>query len=473
MLPHFPSEIIELIVDELAVSGKGPWKGLLRDVKSCCLAATIFVPHCQKHIFRSITLHPPRYIIKSSKIRRPYLTRRFSRVINQNPRLALYVQVLNYRASLYRDSDDPDIPCALHRLRNVVELNLAIVEDGAYSHMKSYGDPYYLTYSWQQAIAFLINRPQLRILRLKDITSPADDLFSCTELVTLELENAKLVWFCDSDSDEEDEEELPEPECTSPEIEKIYLREMKVGPGTTDALHKLLNPPKAASDRVFDFSQLIRLSVTMEEATDYEKVKPLLEGAKCLQDLSINVDTWTNNLVPDLCLKNLEGTSLSTLLSLKIDFTLLMNMPQWVLADPYFGLCDEGVLPNLTALRELKMRLVLGDYLNVSQSSFSNQWGRLDQIVVSNVESGWFSNFRTLELGILIRVKEFDPFLVEDSMDDAQRILENVSKYVYPRQFAGLRRLEKLGRLQFSFDAEMEILDCYTSNEARQFPSTI
>lgn len=169
-------------------------------------------------------------------------------------------------------------------------------------------------------------------------------------------------------------------------------------------------------------------------------------------------------MVPDVCLKNLEATSLSALVSLNIDFTLLINMEQWVLADPYFGLCDDGVLPNLTSLRELEMRLVLGDYLNISQSSFSHQWGRLDEIVSSNVESGWFPDLRMLHLGILLRVKEFHPVMVQDSIDDAQGILENLSKRVYPKQFPGLRRLTRQGRLKFSFEAAMEVLECYSSS---------
>jgi hypothetical protein len=78
-----------------------------------------------------------------------------------------------------------------------------------------------------------------------------------------------------------------DPEPTPSEIERIYIRELTTGFGTTDALRKLLNPPKDASDRIFDFSQLTRLSVAMEETTDYERLKPLLEGAKRLQELTI------------------------------------------------------------------------------------------------------------------------------------------------------------------------------------------
>ncbi|TFK28551.1 hypothetical protein FA15DRAFT_652778 [Coprinopsis marcescibilis] len=51
-----PPEIIKLIVDELATSGRGPWKNLKRDLKSCSRASRLFLPHTRTHIFHSISI---------------------------------------------------------------------------------------------------------------------------------------------------------------------------------------------------------------------------------------------------------------------------------------------------------------------------------------------------------------------------------------------------------------------------------
>lgn len=66
MPPQLPVELLSSFVNYLAVAGRGPWSGLSKDLKCCCLAAKVFVSLCQPHIFHSVYLHSGRTIVKAS-----------------------------------------------------------------------------------------------------------------------------------------------------------------------------------------------------------------------------------------------------------------------------------------------------------------------------------------------------------------------------------------------------------------------
>ncbi|KAH6916087.1 hypothetical protein BKA70DRAFT_1418996 [Coprinopsis sp. MPI-PUGE-AT-0042] len=55
-VPRLPPEVISLIVDQVAVAGKGPWKGLKRDLKACSLTNRLFLSLTRPHLFASISL---------------------------------------------------------------------------------------------------------------------------------------------------------------------------------------------------------------------------------------------------------------------------------------------------------------------------------------------------------------------------------------------------------------------------------
>ncbi|KAF5341008.1 hypothetical protein D9611_006134 [Ephemerocybe angulata] len=120
-MTHAPPEILELIIDELAVSGWGPWKGLLGDLKAACLAARSFVPHCQKHIFRAIDMHPSRRIVD---IRVPSTTELFSNLISsqESGHLAGYVKKLVYKADATVDFKNPNVITALAKMTAVEDF---------------------------------------------------------------------------------------------------------------------------------------------------------------------------------------------------------------------------------------------------------------------------------------------------------------------------------------------------------------
>ncbi|KAH6874126.1 hypothetical protein BKA70DRAFT_1240664 [Coprinopsis sp. MPI-PUGE-AT-0042] len=54
--PWLPPEIISVIVDYVAVAGKGPWKNLKRDLKACSLTSRLLVSFARPYLFASMSI---------------------------------------------------------------------------------------------------------------------------------------------------------------------------------------------------------------------------------------------------------------------------------------------------------------------------------------------------------------------------------------------------------------------------------
>ncbi|KAH6873730.1 hypothetical protein BKA70DRAFT_1240986 [Coprinopsis sp. MPI-PUGE-AT-0042] len=59
-VPQLPLEIIALIVDHVAFAGKGPWKGLNRDLKACSLTSKLLLTLTRPYLFASMSLSAKR-----------------------------------------------------------------------------------------------------------------------------------------------------------------------------------------------------------------------------------------------------------------------------------------------------------------------------------------------------------------------------------------------------------------------------
>lgn len=104
MPPQLPVELLSSIVIYLAVAGRGPWSGLLKDLKSCCLAAKVLVSLCQLHIFHSVSLHFGRTIVKASHACILDTIRLFEEVVWKKPIIGFHVKKLQYRSWITVDS---------------------------------------------------------------------------------------------------------------------------------------------------------------------------------------------------------------------------------------------------------------------------------------------------------------------------------------------------------------------------------
>ena len=179
----FPNEILELIIEELAVAGKGPWTGLLRDVKSFCLVSRAFVPLCRKHIFRSIHLHPGRTSL-SGTIYTPDTAKLWGRLLdgsrNREVHPGIYVRKLKYRPASDPERGDRLVWDALQRMPNVSQVELIGNNDRNSDFLAC-------SVGWRLSILCLIQQPNLKTLTIREMTFPVEALQWCPALETLTI----------------------------------------------------------------------------------------------------------------------------------------------------------------------------------------------------------------------------------------------------------------------------------------------
>jgi hypothetical protein len=128
MPPHLPNELLELIVEHLALK---PREECIQQLLSCSLANSFLAPLCQKEIFRNVTLwiHVP-VEGRSPSAETVEYQRRASlliQAINQNPSLGGHVQHLSHFVTStppnqYEGLDD--LLSVFKAMPNIVELEL-------------------------------------------------------------------------------------------------------------------------------------------------------------------------------------------------------------------------------------------------------------------------------------------------------------------------------------------------------------
>lgn len=205
-LPIFPPEVIDQIVDHLALAGSGPWKGLLKDLKSCCLASKTFVVPCQKHLFRTVHLHPGKTISTGSySWVRPSTSQRFADVFvhshveptddSESPardrrrHVASFVRELKYDADITQDSEF--IHLVLPNMTRVVDLEINVQQkdiDPGQDFLFLHRAPS----NWKQAIYGALSQGGLKTLRLQKLVLSPDDLIDNCELESLSLDGCTM-----------------------------------------------------------------------------------------------------------------------------------------------------------------------------------------------------------------------------------------------------------------------------------------
>jgi len=163
----FPLEILELITEELADLGVGPWKGLLKDIKNLCLASRDFLHPCRKILFHHVSLKRSRVIMRFSKVSTPDFTLRFSKLILGSPHLASYVKSLRYLISV-QDLEEPEIAKSLSLLRNVEDFAFLLRDDA----LQTMSAEEFTAHELGKAVMGIVSTGKLKILSMKPMSFP-------------------------------------------------------------------------------------------------------------------------------------------------------------------------------------------------------------------------------------------------------------------------------------------------------------
>ena len=91
MAPRLPLEVVERIIDNVAVYNDDP-----SSIKACALVCHSFLPVCRKHIFASVTLTTRQH--SSPAGTRPS-SDNFNRLLSNSPHLAVYIRKLDYHVT--------------------------------------------------------------------------------------------------------------------------------------------------------------------------------------------------------------------------------------------------------------------------------------------------------------------------------------------------------------------------------------
>ncbi|TEB24866.1 hypothetical protein FA13DRAFT_1796887 [Coprinellus micaceus] len=383
-LTIFPNEILELIIEELAVAGKGPWTGLLRDVKSCCLVSQAFVPLCRKHIFRSIDLHPGRTSL-SGTIYTPDIARLWGKLLygcrNREVHPGIYVRKLKYRPAGDQDRGSQLVLDALQGMPNVSEVELI---------GNRHGNSDFLACSlgWRLSILCLIQQPNLKVLTIRNMTFPVEALQWCPALGTLNLLESWSPGLFRPRVDLVGSEWRPLTrfEHAEPDVQHVYPRVMvtdSMSAVDIGVLPKLGN--REPSPKIVRLDRVEHLHLVVEGPYDYDVACSAFQDAKSLRKLSLqmNVEPDEQTHLPEFPLAVLHPDSFLTLTYLHLNVMMTREWENTPLADPYLGLCEKA-LRNLIVLQELKVNICIADIIALPDTAYGPQWGKLDRALASD-----------------------------------------------------------------------------------------
>ncbi|RXW19101.1 hypothetical protein EST38_g6761 [Candolleomyces aberdarensis] len=420
MAARFPNEILELIVEELAVAGQGPWKGLLGDLKSCCLVSRSFLPVCQKHIFHTILMAPSRTIIKSSNVSTPNRTAQFAKLVVGSPHLASYVRKLTYRV-FQTDPLEPSIAAALEKLGNVEELELEFL-DGAGDVVSRWKRFTAVHERWREAFVAMIRNPRLKSLTLRK---------------TLNLHESTIVPGEGSSQDDS--------------TQQIYLKTLAVGRSSFEILETWLNPQPNAT-LPFQLTHLERLSLRLE-ASEVQPAGLFLEHLVHLRTLHLRIEPYPDTQTPSLPLEKLKPSSKATLAHLKLE--LFSNSATETIFDPWIGLCDDTLFA-LPRLESLDIHIM---YRGSRRLHSGSQWGRLDsEFLTPGITLSMLPRLKDLKILVTLIVENSYPMRFQQSVEEGYELERNLSRHV-SKQLPGLTGLHNQGLIKFSFKTGVAVVE--------------
>ncbi|KAJ3547855.1 hypothetical protein NMY22_g1493 [Coprinellus aureogranulatus] len=460
MSSNLPTEVLCLIIHEVAASGKGPWKGLLRDIKSCCTAAKVFVPLCQQYIFRNVNLQPSRTIMKFSNVKTPSTTALFIRLLRERPHLGVYVRNLKYLSSITVDTRI-GIKDLLLKMPDVVEFYLD-VEHEPRNGLGTEDDAVVFERcprNWRDGVLSILTQPTLRKLSVVSLVIPGSIFDRSIGLVDLSLYCCWLgldKWYC----------------CKAykgwrnrPGIDRTTTHIIGLQRIDADS-HSLLEsgviPHTDGPMRNWpiDVSQVEELKLRVDLLDDFEHAELLFIRTQTLRKITLEIDILLDDELPTFPLARLHQGSFVTLTTLYLDFGINFETDGQNTFDPYLGLCERPLL-KLVQLEHFKVDLHLREVIEDDLETIElARWRRLDEVVAPMIPGSsthYLAFERLTDVSIKVQVSPslHYPMFVEECAEEARDMVEYLRRVVSPDAYGGLIRLAKKELLKFSFVAEV------------------
>ena len=260
MSPVLPFDVFALIID---IIGENKETDLL---KRLALVSHSFLQMCSKHLFATVELHGDnlRLHVASSK-------RAFVKLLRSKPDVVNYIRKLTY-----------DVPfiCSLEVDRILSNFLLTISRLNCLIITASYQDWNTLDSSLTSALLHLMHLPTINHIDLSYITNfPLSNLTPSVNLHRLDINYLSLDSF-----------EIIVPLEMMPKIREFHVSE---SPRVT---MKLLHANTQDGRPVFNFMDLRRFSICLDQFEDEQIVRYILQNAKLLEKLHLDLP-WPDGIL--------------------------------------------------------------------------------------------------------------------------------------------------------------------------------
>jgi hypothetical protein len=180
----------------------------------------------------------------------------------------------------------------------------------------------------------------------------------------------------------------------------------------------------------------------------------------------VNVEPDEQTLLPEFPLAVLHPDSFLTLTCLHLNVMITRDWENTPLADPYLALCEKA-LRNLIVLQELKVNICIADIIALPDTAYGPQWGKLDRALASDETTVCLlPHLRVVGLDVLLKVWDGN-FHSGGSIRSAEDTLGNIRTHI-PPHFSALISLTRKGKLNFSFDAGLQLVPYHTPGRSHQ-----
>ena len=299
MSPVLHFDVIAIIID---IIGETKDTKLLKEL---ALVSHSFLQICRIHLFATVKLPNTVPSLTSPK-------RQFTRLLRNNSDIVGYIRELTFQASVYEDNEDLPLSPILSNcfLPTVSRLNCLKIS-------AEYLDWLKMEPCLTSAFLHLMHLPTINHIDLSNIRNfPLSNLTLSVNLLRLDMHYLKCSEYFDENLQS----------VTMPNIP--IIREFHTSVSTM-LTTKLLHAKRQDGQPAFNFMDLRRVSMSLDDIEDQRNIRYLLQNAKLLEKLHLKVDF---------------GSSLMGVLSLSsctlkvLDLGVFLNDPR---TGSLAGLCGE------------------------------------------------------------------------------------------------------------------------------------
>ncbi|KAJ3539062.1 hypothetical protein NMY22_g4897 [Coprinellus aureogranulatus] len=452
-----PGELMARIVREVAelADPDHETRGGNEDIKSLCLAAKFCVPHCQRFLFRSVSLQPATIVATEGEfVNAAFNYNTFSALMAESPHLGSYVKSLAYNLPGVAKADigTDGISFALEQLNGVLFLELSVDEIPRNSalmwspHFRLFDRQHYEDFPRHaKALLAILQRPILQSLTLRNVELPSCILVGATGLQTLDLRRSYIMpsrQYAVFD---------PPPAFYLPKYvifsiasasePHISPKTLKLDDEASNAILTFtLRDPEVRSAIGLSFSQVEELWVAAEPPEIAGGQSPYATGNVLGHTGKLKVLRLRDPFpipaeveYPTSPLTKIHPASFDTLKKLSYEIRILMGNQSSMVRDLYHGLFRNDALAGLAALEEVDIQL----------------FGHLDTALTQSEGGRRMPQLKKVKLSLVLSNKLTDTWYTSELACD-------IEKYAFGTAFPRLRELSSEGGLELVLEGKLD-----------------